>query len=168
MKNITISTILCILLLLLAVSAHSQTYLQKIAGNWEGTLEYQDYSADKHVKLKTYLTVIPSADGNSAEFTTTYDDVTKIIKDVEIVKIDLTAKKYLSGNSEYTIDSFENGKIILLGSGQDGEKIEPIRKTISFEADSLVFLKETRTPWQFRNRLTLRRMAEKSVIPTVK
>lgn len=135
----------------------TKTFFQTIAGNWEGTLEYLDYSQNKRVKLKTYLTITPASDGNSAEFTTVYDDVSKIIKDTETVKIDLAAKKYFSGKSEYSIKSLENEKIILLGSGQDGEKVEPIRETISFGANTLDFLKETRTPWQFRNQLSLKR-----------
>jgi Peptidase family S41 len=158
MKNIIVLMILS--LLILPVAVRSQTYFQKIAGNWEGTLEYQDYSANKRVKLKTYLTIKPSSDGNSAEFITVYDDISRIIKDIETVKIDLATKKYTSGNSEYAIDSLENGKIILRGSGQDGEKVEPIRETISFDENSLVFLKETRTPWQFRNQLSLKRTTQ--------
>ncbi len=158
MKNLIILTILSILSL--AISAHSQTYFQKIAGNWEGTLEYLDYQENKRVKLKTYLFIKPANDGNSAEVTTVYDDFGRIIKDVETIKIDRAAKKYVAGDFEYKIDSLENGKIVLLGSGQDGEKIEPIRETISFDENSLVFLKETRDPWQFRNQLTLKRTSE--------
>lgn len=135
----------------------NKTFFQTISGNWEGTLEYQDYSANKRVKLKTYLIIKPAADGNSAEFLTIYDDFGRIIKDTKIVKIDSAAKQYFSGETEYKIDLIEAGKIILLGSGQDGEKIEPSRTTITFDSNSLVFLKETRTPWQFRNQLTLRR-----------
>lgn len=149
-----------IILLFTAVSANSQTFFQKIAGNWEGTLEYLDYSANKRVKLKTYLTITLASDGNSAEFVTVYDDISKIIKDVETVKIDLAAKKYLAGENEYKIDSFEAGKIVLTGSGQDGEKIEPVRKTIIFDENSLSFLKETRSPWQFRNQMIFKRSAE--------
>lgn len=142
-----------------------KTFLQTIAGNWEGTLEYLDYSdANKRVKLKTYLTVtLKSADGSSAEFATVYDDAGRIVKDTEIIKIDLPAKKYSAGESIYSIESVTDGKIILLGSGQDGEKIEPIRKTITFAADSLAFLKETRVPWQFRNQLIFKRAAENAL-----
>ena len=149
-------------LVFLSVNAFAQekTYLQKIAGNWEGTLEYLDYQENKRVKLKTYLTVTPSSDGNSADFITVYDDFGRIIKDTETVKLDLKRKKYAKGKSEYTIDSIADGKIVLLGSGQDGEKIEPSRTTIIFGNDSLDFLKETRTPWQFRNQLTLKRTNE--------
>ena len=155
MKKILILTLLSVLTL--AISANSQSFLQKIAGNWEGTLEYLDYKENKRVKLKTYLTVTPASDGNSAEFVTIYDDFGRIIKDIETVKIDSAAGKYAAGKYEYQIDSIENGKIVLLGSGQDGEKVEPIRETITFKENSLEFLKETRTPWQFRNQTILKR-----------
>lgn len=158
MKNIIILTILSVLSL--TVSAHSQTYFQKIAGNWEGTLEYADYQDGKRVKLKTYLTVTPTTDGSSAEFQTVYDDFGRIIKSKEIYKIDAAAKKYVAGDFEYRIDSFENGKIVLLGSGQDGEKVEPIRETITFDDNSLSILKETRSPWQFRNQTIFKRVGE--------
>ncbi len=139
---------------------NGKTFFQAIAGNWEGVLEYQDYTADKRVKLKTYLTVTPSADGNSAEFLTVYDDFGRIIKSRQTYKIDVAARDYAAGDSLYKIDSIEAGKIVLLGSGQDGERVEPIRQTITFTADALNFLKETRAPWQFRNQLTMKRGGE--------
>lgn len=162
MNNLFRLLILCAAALTLSSSATAQTnnFFGKIAGHWEGTLEYQDYSADKRVRLKTYLTVKPTADGNSAEFLTVYDDFGRIIKNAQIVRIDQTTRKYFAGENEYAIDSIDAGKIILLGSGQDGERVEPNRMTISFAGDSLDFLKETRKPWQFRNRLTLKRSAE--------
>jgi hypothetical protein len=140
--------------------SQSKTFFQTVAGNWEGELEYQDYSENKRVKLKTYLMIKPSADRNSAEIITVYDDFGRIIKDVETDKIDFAGKKFMQGNSEYKIESAETGKIVLLGSGQDGNTVEPIRKTITFDENSLIFLKETRTPWQFRNQLTLKRTNE--------
>jgi hypothetical protein len=158
MKNIFVLTILSVLTL--AIPANSQTYFQKIAGDWEGTLEYLDYKEDKRVKLKTYLTVTPANDGNSAEFITIYDDFGRIIKEMETVRIDAMGKKYISGNFEYAIGSIADGKIVLLSSGQDGDKVEPIRETITFDETSLTFLKETRTPWQFRNQTVLKRTNE--------
>ena len=140
--------------------SQTKTFFQTIAGNWEGTLEYQDYSENKRVKLKTYLIVKPASDGMSAEITTVYDDFGTVIKDVETEKIDLNGKRFLSGDFECRIETIESGNIVLLGSGQDGEKVEPIRKTITYDDNSLTFLKETRTPWQFRNQLTLKRSAE--------
>ncbi len=142
------------------LSAQKKTFLQTIKGNWEGTLEYQDYSENKRVKLKTYLTVAPSNDGQTAKITTVYDDFGRIIKSSETVKIDAAQMKYFDDDFEYKIESMADGKIVLLGSGQDGETIEPFRKTIIFNENSLVFLKETRTPWQFRNQLTLKRTGE--------
>lgn len=142
------------------IFGQEKTFFQTIAGNWAGTLEYQDYSENKRVKLKTYLTIVVSSDGNSAEITTVYDDFGRIIKSVETAKIARASKKYFADDFEYEIESTEPGKIVLCGSGQDGEKIEPIRKTITFAENSLAFLKETRTPWQFRNQLILQRTSE--------
>lgn len=158
MNKLLIFTIL--LISISTGSAQSQTFFQKITGNWEGTLEYLDYKENKRVRLKTYLTVTPASDGRSANFLTIYDDVNRVIKDNETVKVDLAAGKYFSGDFEYKIDSIEDGKIILLGSGQDGENVEPIRQTITFNENSLNFLKETRSPWQFRNQMTFKRTSE--------
>jgi hypothetical protein len=143
-------------------SQAGKTFFQTIAGNWEGTLEYQDYSpaANKRVTLKIYLTITPAPDGSAAEFQTVYDDFGRIIKNRQTYKIDSAAREYSAGDSEYKIDSIETGRIVLLGRGQDGEKIEPIRQTISFDADNLNILKETRTPWRFRSRSIFRRSSE--------
>lgn len=160
MNKLFLAAILALITLAGNAVSQSNTFFQTIEGNWEGTLEYQDYSENKRVKLKTYLIVKAAADGNSAEITTVYDDFGTIIKDVETEKIDIAAKRFLSGDFEYQIQSIENGKIVLLGSGQDGEKVEPMRKTITYDNGSITFLKETRTPWQFRNQLTLKRTSE--------
>ncbi len=151
-----------ILAIILTANVFSQgkTFFQTVVGNWKGTLEYQDYSSNERVKLQTYLIIKPSADGNSAEITTVYDDFGRIIKDVETERIDIANGKFFQGDSEYKIESSAEGKIVLTGSGQDGNTVEPFRKTISFNENSLDFLKETRTPWQFRNRLTLKRTNE--------
>jgi hypothetical protein len=165
MNKLFLAAVLSLTFLSFNGFSQSETFFRKISGNWEGTLEYLDYSANRRVKLKTYLNVTPSADGNSAELVTVYDDFGKVITERETVRIDLAAGKYFSGDFGYAIDSAANGKIVLLGSGQDGEKIEPIRKTITFDENSLQILKETRTPWQFRNQLILRRASQNILSP---
>jgi hypothetical protein len=160
MHKLFLTAVLGFILLPIGAFSQSKTFFQQLAGNWEGTLEYQDYSQDKRVKLKTYLTITPAVDGNSAEFLTVYDDFGRIIKSRQIYKIDAAAKTYATGDYVYKIDSVEAGKIVLSGSGQDGEKIEPIRQTITFDENSLSFLKETRSPLQFRNQTIFRRASE--------
>lgn len=149
-----------ILLFSISAAAQTKTFFQTIAGNWEGALEYRDYQTDKRVKLKTFLTVTVSSDGNSAEFQFAYDDVSRVVKDIETEKIDATRKKYVAGDSEYEIDSTETGKIVLLGKARDGDRIEPVRKTIVFDENSIDILKETGTPFQFRNQTILKRSDE--------
>ena len=160
MKTSVLALIFVCLMVVGNAFAQSLSFFKTIEGNWEGTLEYQDYNENKRVKLKTYLIVKASFDGRSAEVTTVYDDFGTVIKDVETERIDGAAMQFVSGDFEYKIDALEDGKMVLLASGQDGDSVEPIRKTITYDNGSLTFLKETRTPWQFRNQLTLKRSAE--------
>jgi hypothetical protein len=166
MNKLIFTAFLTIAFLSVNAFSQSKTFFQTVEGKWQGTLEYLDYSDGKsRVSLKTIITFKPSADGNSAEVSTVYDDFGKIIKDQDVEKIDVTAKKYFEDKTEFTIESITEGKIVLLGSGQDGEKIEPIRKTITYTNDTLTILKETRTPWQFRHIYTLKRVVENN-LPT--
>jgi Peptidase family S41 len=160
MNKLILTTIFAIAFLSTNAFSQGKTFFQTVAGNWEGTLEYQDYSENTRVKLKTYVMIKPASDGNSAEVTTVYDDFGRIIKEVETEKFDLVTKKFIQGDFAYQIDSIDGGKIVLLASGQDGDDVQPMRKTLIFDENSLSFLKETRTPWQFRNQLTLKRTTE--------
>jgi Peptidase family S41 len=160
MNKLILPIILVLTILSINIFAQSKTFFQSVEGRWQGTLEYLDYSDEKsRVSLKTLIEFKSIADGNSAEVLTIYDDFGKVIKDQDTEKIDVAAKKYFEGKNEFTIESIADGKIVLLGSGQDGEKIEPIRKTITYTNDTLTILKETKTPWQFRHVYTLKRIA---------
>ena len=144
-----------------AFSQESKTFFQIIEGKWQGTLEYLDYADEKsRVSLKTLIEYQTSADGLSADTASVYDDFGKIIKDKGALRIDLAAQKYFEDKNEYTIESMTDDTIILLGSGQDGEKVEPIRLTINYSANTLTILQETKTPWQFRHIYTLKRVVE--------
>ena len=159
MNKLILTAILSLVFLSTTAFSQGKTFFQAVEGKWQGTLEYLDYADGKsRVSLKTVITFKPATDGNSAEVSTVYDDFGKIIKEQSIEKIDVATKKYFEGKDEFNIESITDGKIILLGSGQDGEKIEPIRKTITYSNDTLTILKETKTPWQFRHVYTLKRV----------
>ena len=151
-------------LLFLSTNSFAQpgkTFFQTVEGKWQGTLEYLDYSDDKsRVSLKTEIEFKTAADGHSAQVSTIYDDFGKVIKDEATQRVDAAAGKYFQGKNEYKIESIADGKIVLLGSGQDGEKVEPIRETITYTSDTLTILKETRTPFRFRHVYTLKRFVE--------
>jgi Peptidase family S41 len=164
MNKLIFTAILSLVFLSANAFSQGKTFFQTVEGKWQGTLEYLDYSDGKsRVSLKTIITFKTSADGNSAEVSTVYDDFGKIIKDQDVEKIDAAAKKYFEDKTEFTIESIADGKIVLLGSGQDGEKVEPIRKTITYSGDTLTILKETKTPWQFRHIYTLKRVVENNL-----
>ena len=159
-KTFLTTAFIAVFLTVNAFSQSGKTFFQTVAGKWQGTLEYLDYADGKsRVSLNTLITFKPSADGNSAEVSTVYDDFGKIIKQQSVEKIDANAKKYFDDETEFAVESIADGKIVLLGSGQDGQKVEPIRKTITYTNDSLTILKETKTPWQFRHIYTLKRVA---------
>lgn len=141
-----------------AVLAQSTTYFRAIEGKWEGTLEYLDYTSGKRVTMKAIVTVVPAADGNSATVSTIYDDFGKIYRSKGVESIDQTAAKFNDDGIIFDIDSTAPGKLVLLGKSLDGNTVEPTRKTIEFDRDNLVILKETRSPWRFRNSYTLRRV----------
>ncbi|MBP7475229.1 MAG: hypothetical protein KBF83_11665 [Pyrinomonadaceae bacterium] len=154
------ASILVIAFLFSSSSAQSSTFFQTIAGRWQGTLEYQDYTSNKRVTMKTIITIEPSANGNSAKISTIYDDFGKIYRSTGEQRIDLAARRFFDDKTDFAIESAEDGKIVLIGKTQDGNTVEPTRKTITFSKDGLTILKETRTPWTFRNVYTLTRQAE--------
>lgn len=153
-------TAFLVILLTANLFAQSKTFFQTIEGSWKGTLEYQDYTSNKRVTMNVLITFKPVADGNSAETFAIYDDFGKIYKSNGKERIELAAKKFFEDETEFKIESNENGKMILIGSGQDGNDIQPTRKTITWTNDTLTILKETRTPWSFRNVYSLQRVAE--------
>lgn len=150
-----------------AVSA--QTFFKNAAGAWQGTLEYLDYSRNERVVLDTLLTIEPAADGRSAKYTYTYDDVGRVFKSVETHRLDAPAASYTIDDEKFSFEE-KNGALMLYGRGLDGEKDEPIRKTVTLAADTLTVLKETRAPYAFRHVYTFRRSdentaAEKILVP---
>lgn len=164
MKNILSIAIISIIFTA-NLFAQTKTFFQQIEGSWKGTLEYSDYTSGKRVTMNVLITYKPSADGNSAETFTIYDDFGKIYKSNGTDKIDLAAKKFAEDKTEFQIESNEDGKMVLIGRVQDGDNLEPTRKTITYTNDTLTILKETRTPWQFRNVYTLQRVKEKPQSP---
>lgn len=153
-------TVITVIILTANIFAQNKTFFQTIEGKWQGTLEYSDYTSGKRVTMNTLITFKPSADGNSAETFTIYDDFGKIYKSNGTDKIDVGARKFFEDKTEFQIESIEDGKMVLIGRVQDGNNIEPTRKTITWTNDTLTILKETRTPWTFRNVYTLKRVAE--------
>lgn len=160
MKRLLFTAIFALIFTANAFSQNDLNFFKAVEGKWQGTLEYQDYTSNKRVTMPTLLTFKPSADGNSADTFTLYDDFGKVYKSNGKERIDLTTKKFFEDDTEFAIESIEDGKIVLIGKTQDGNTVEPTRKTITFTKDTLTILKETRTPWTFRHVYTFKRAVE--------
>jgi hypothetical protein len=154
------------LLLFLTNSTFSQGefLFTKLAGDWKGTLEYADFKNDKRVKMKTTVQIESSTDGGSAVFNLVYDDFGKIYRSKAKHKINYAKKEYIFDGDKFSFTE-ENGKLILLGEGIENGKKEPYRITISFDEENLNLLKETRTPFQFRNQYTFKRIKSPAYAP---
>ncbi len=163
MKKLTIALLVHLFLSVAALAADDFDF-SKIAGRYEGTLEYADYKTDKRVMLKTWLEIKIDGDNDTAIFSYSYDDFGKTVAEQSRHRIDRRAKKYFVDTDEFAIKELSlaksAGKIVLLGKQIDNETLEPIRKTFVFDQDSLTFLKETRQPFQFRNQYKLKRTGE--------
>lgn len=160
MKKQILIAFTAILLAVVPAIGQQTAYFNAIAGKWKGTLEYSDYTSGKRVTMNVLITVMPSVDGTSANVTTLYDDFGKVYRANGTESIDIAAKKFVEDKTEFVIESNEAGKMVLIGQTQDGNDMQRTRKTITYSADSLSILKETRDPWQFRNEYKLKRLAE--------
>jgi len=167
MRRIITAATFTIAIFTFSVAAQTESYFQTVAGRWQGTLEYQDYTSNKRVTMKTIITIEPAADGRSAAVSTIYDDFGKIYRSKSTEAIDTAASKFTDDGTVFSIASIADGRIVLLGSTQDGNTVEPTRKTITFTKDTLTIIKETRSPWTFRNAYTLKRAADTNLPPVV-
>ena len=148
-------------------------FAKALAGDWEGTLEYRDYSTDKRVKLPTTLEARSSDDGQAAVLKFRYDEGKgRFVAGESTLRVDspnnsLTWKSD-GGKSkvEYILtglDAFAGeGKreLILDGLGtENGQSVE-VRQTITRDGDDLKIVKESRKSggvFAFRNAYAFKR-----------
>lgn len=156
-KNLAILTFAILLCISNSAFAQDDFSFKNLEGEWKGTLEYANFSDEKRVKMNVLAEFVPAEDGKSAKLKLIYDDFGKIYRGEETHKIDLKNKKYFMGESEFSLEE-KDGKFILLGSGIENDKKESFRYSVAFDENNFSILKETRTPFQFRNKYTLKRV----------
>ena len=161
------------LLLLLPAQAASPASrqvgpFQSFVGRWAGTLEYQDYGADRRVKIPVKLTITASGT-DRARWLFSYDDLGTTVSSDETHR--WAAGTYtVTTAGQPTIQTFKSttfaalakpgGQATLLGSElENGVKVQ-VRRTLRLSAKTLVTLTETREPggaYRFRNQSTYTR-----------
>jgi hypothetical protein len=138
--------------------------LAALAGSWTGVLEYADYQSDRRVQLPTRITAV--ADGASRTLTLDYvyrepngESVTSRGEHA----INVAAGRYVMGSDTFAIDALHGfaaggeGRLVVTGTVMENDRPQPARHTITLTGDSLRILKETRSPWQFRNEYRMTR-----------
>jgi hypothetical protein len=135
-----------------------------LSGRWTGVLEYADYRTDGRVQLPTRLTA--AADGAGRTLTLAYvyrEPSGKEVTSDGVHGIDAAAGRYVMGTDTFRIEALEGfgaaggGRMVLTGTVLDNDRQEPVRHTLTLAGDTLRMLKETRTPWTFRNEYRLTR-----------
>ena len=137
-----------------------------MAGHWTGVLEYADYRSDRRVQLPTRLTAVPGDGSRTLALRYVYrepsgDTVTSRSEH----RIDTAAGRYVMGSDTFAVAALEGfgpaggGRMVVTGTVLDNDRPEPARYTFSVAGDTLRILKETRSPWQFRNEYRLVRSA---------
>ncbi len=161
MKSKYVALLIVNLTLLFTTSASGQDQFsfKKIEGGWKGTLEYADYKDGKRVKLKTAVEIKSSENGRTASLKFIYDDFGKIYRDTSEHRIDFVKGQYSLAGDKFSFIQTAAGKLILTGSGVENGKKELYRITLSVDKENLRILKETRTPFQFRNEYKLKRVS---------
>ncbi|HST58817.1 MAG TPA: hypothetical protein VLK84_09020 [Longimicrobium sp.] len=137
-----------------------------MAGRWTGVLEYADYRSDRRVQLPTRL--VASVDGTGRMLTLAYAYTEPSGKEVTsdaVHRFEPADGRYLMGDDTFAVALVEGfgagagGRMVLTGTVLDNDRQEPARHTITLAGDTLRILKETRTPWTFRNEYRLTRVA---------
>ena len=151
-KMLRVPTIFSLLVFLsLTVAGQKNFTFSGIEGEWQGTLEYANFTDDKRVKMKTVADIGTSENGDLLKIDLIYDDFGKIYRGSETSRIDRALGKYLVGDRRFDFVETD-GKLTATGTLIENGKEEPVRLTIKYEGDRLEILKETRSPLRFRNR----------------
>lgn len=166
MNTLPRTVLLTALAMTLPVQAAAPGAFQLFAGRWSGTLEYQDYGADRRVRIPVTLTVTSS--GAQARWLFTYDDFGRPVQSDE-------THRYASGTYTVTtkgqaaVQTFQSadfarlrpgGRATLSGREQENGAAVDVRRTITVSATTLVTLTETRAAggaYHFRNQSTYTR-----------
>lgn len=153
-------------------------FVAALEGDWQGTLEYRDYSNDKRVTLSTTLEARPSDDGRGARLKFRYDEGKgRFVEGTSTLRVD-SSKGILAWESEggkaptdYVLTGLDGfakdrkGDLVLTGPGIENGATVEAKLTITREGDSLTILKETRPAggtFAFRNAYRLKRTPPKA------
>jgi hypothetical protein len=157
------------LTLSLNVQAAAPGAFTAFAGRWAGRLEYQDYGANKRVKIPVKLSVRPQ-DATNAAWTFSYDDFGTTVSSLEthtfaggrysVSTIGKPEVQMYTSSDFATLGRIGTGKAVLLGQELENGKKVQVRRTITLGKTTLSTLTETRSTggqYGFRNLSTYTR-----------
>ena len=139
--------------------------LRPLLGDWRGTLEYQDYGADRRVRVPVKLRV--TGENNATRWLFRYDDFGLTVSSDErhtwqdgtyrVVTAGQPGAQVYRGNLNTLLT---DGVAVLLGTQQENGRPVQVRRTLKLTDLTFETLTETREagqPFRFRNRSTYTR-----------
>jgi hypothetical protein len=131
-------------------------------GSWSGVLEYADYRTDRRVRLPTRLTATAGEQGGMLTLDYVYTEPSgETVTSSGVHRMDVGAGRYVMGSDTFRVETVQGfqgaagGRLVLTGTVLDNDRQESVRHTFTLSGDTLRLLKETRSPWQFRNEYRL-------------
>ena len=149
MKNAIILLALMLLYATLSVGQNSSLTpsIQDFAfvqGNWTGVLEYTDYQDDKtKVQLKTTKTYM-ILDKKLLTQTTFIEPNGVPVYNKGQISVSNTGDKINFGGELLTIAEKKEGRLILMGAGDDNDKKSQIRETFDYTKDQMTITKDVK------------------------
>ncbi len=135
-----------------------------LAGVWEGTLEYANFSDDSRSQIPVVVEIIPLEPPESARLRFKFIEPSgDTIRSEETHRLTRGAQTYsIDGKLFRLLDitgfsTRAGGKLSWAGTEEENGQEVQFRQTLSLDAGVLTVRKETRTPLRFRNGLRLRR-----------
>lgn len=144
-----------------------------LAGEWTGTLEYADFSDESRSRLPITVTVTPRGNGSVARLDLAVSEPSGRVEGwSEDHRVDVGNRVYQSEGPVHGLEVYRwdpqarQGKLVWVGEEIENGINEPVRGTVTWDGNSLILLKETRSPLQFRNSLRLVRSEPSSSEPS--
>ena len=135
-----------------------------LAGAWEGTLEYADFSDDSRSQIPVIVEITPLDLGEGARLRFQFIEPSgDTIRSAELHQLNREQRTYTIDGAAFQVTQISGfstaaaGRLSWAGSEIENNQEVPLRQTIELRDGILTVQKETRAPLRFRNGLRLQR-----------
>lgn len=147
-----------------AAAKQSTNMFAQLAGTWEGTLEYADFSDGSRSQIPVIVEIAPLEVGEAARLRFQFIEPSgDTIRSAELHLLNREQRTYTIDGAAFQLTQISGfstaaaGRLVWAGSEIENNQEVPFRQTIELRDGILTVQKETRAPLRFRNGLRLQR-----------